>query len=252
MLMDSPAPSVPAFRFLQVSKRYGAIAALTDFSLEIPVGQTFGLVGMNGAGKTTLIKSLLDFSDIDGGSIEIFGVSHRITRARSRLAYLPERFNPPFYLTGEDFVRYMLELQDVSYDARTVADAFAALDLDLSALKKPVRTFSKGMTQKLGLAACLLTGKDVYVLDEPTSGLDPKARALLKRRLREVRADGRTVFLTSHALADVEELCDGMAVIHQGTLRFTGTPSELRMLYQGESLEQAFLSCIRDAAIGVG
>jgi ABC-2 type transport system ATP-binding protein len=235
-----------ALRFERVHKRYGKAPALTDFSLAVAAGQTFGLVGMNGAGKTTLIKCLLDFSEADGGDIEIFAVPHRLTRARSRLAFLPERFNPPYYLTGRDFLRYMLDLQDSSYRHADVEQTFIALDLDLSALTKPVRAFSKGMTQKLGLAACLLSRKDLYILDEPTSGLDPKARALLKQRLRAVRDEGRTIFFTSHALADVEELCDRMAVIHRGQLRFAGTPAELRARHAADSLEQAFLACIDD------
>jgi len=202
---------------------------------------------MNGAGKTTLIKCLLDFAEPDAGTIEIYGVSHRLTRARRRLAFLPERFNPPYYLTGRDFLRYMLQLQDVPYRADTVERTLQGLDLDVSALGKPVRAFSKGMTQKLGLAACLLSDKDLYVLDEPTSGLDPKARALLKSRLREAREQGRTIFLTSHALADVDELCDSMAVIHRGSLRFAGTPAELRARQRSDSLEHAFLACIEES-----
>src|SRR6476646_1333786 len=105
----------PALRFEHVSKRYGRADALRDFSLEIEARQTFGLVGMNGAGKTTLLKCLLDFSEPDSGQVEIFGVSNRLTRSRSRLAFLPERFNPPFYLTGRDFLLYMLKLQEVVY-----------------------------------------------------------------------------------------------------------------------------------------
>ena len=233
-----------ALRFDRVSKRYGRADALREFSLQIQAGETFGLVGMNGAGKTTLLKCLLDFCHADAGSIELFGVSPHITSARSRLAFLPERFNPPFYLTGDDFVRYMLELHGVGYEAREIAKTFAELDLDLTALSKPVRAFSKGMTQKLGLAACFLAHKDLYLLDEPTSGLDPKARALLKHKLRQVHAQGRTIFLTSHALADVEELCDRMAVIHRGELRFAGTPAQLRAQYGSSTLEQAFLACI--------
>jgi len=138
----------------------------------------------------------------------------------------------------------MLQLQDVVYRGEDAERMFVALDLDLSALAKPVRAFSKGMTQKLGLAACLLSGKDLYILDEPTSGLDPKARALLKAQLRAARDAGKTVFFTSHALADVDELCDQMAVIHQGRLRFAGTPNELRERHVAASLEQAFLACI--------
>ena len=108
----------------------------------------------------------------------------------------------------------------------------------------PVRTFSKGMTHKLGLAACLLSGRELLVLDEPTSGLDHKARALLKNRLQAAHAAGRTVFFTSQSLAYFDELCDRMAVLHQGELRFAGTPGELRTRFGAASLEQAYLACI--------
>jgi ABC-2 type transport system ATP-binding protein len=242
--MTTSPSTAPALRFTRVNKRYGPAIALHDFSLTVAAGQTFGLVGMNGAGKTTLIKCLLDFSEADSGEIDIFGVSSHLTRSRRRLAFLPERFNPPYYLTGRDFLSYMLQLQEVAYRDDEAQRTMLALDLDLAALAKPVRAFSKGMTQKLGLAACLLSRKDLYVLDEPTSGLDPKARALLKDELRAARDQGRTIFFTSHALADVDELCDRMAVIHCGELRFVGTPSELRERHAAPTLEQAFLTCI--------
>lgn len=237
-----------ALHIARVEKRYGRVSALADFSLDVQRGEFFALVGVNGAGKTTLIKCLLDFCEVDGGAIGIFGISHRLTSARTRLAYLPERFNPPFYLTGRDFVRYMLELYRTPYDEAQVARLFGALDLDLTALDRPARTYSKGMTQKLGLAACLLSGKDLYVLDEPTGGLDPKARALLKLELKALRRSGRTVFFTSHALPDVAELCDRMAVLHAGRLRFAGTPRELAQHYGAPDLEQAFLACISTSA----
>ena len=246
MTMSPGSP--PALHCARLSKRYGSAVALDDFSLTVATNQTFGLVGMNGAGKTTLLKCLLDFSEPDSGKIEIFGVSNRLTRSRSRLAFLPERFNPPFYLTGKDFLRYMLQLQEVGYRDEDAKRMFLALDLDLAALAKPVRAFSKGMTQKLGLVACLLSGKDLYILDEPTSGLDPKARALLKAQLRAARNAGKTVFFTSHALADVDELCDQMAVIHRGELRFAGTPNQLRERHSAASLEHAFLACIEERA----
>jgi ABC-type multidrug transport system ATPase subunit len=107
-----------------------------------------------------------------------------------------------------------------------------------------VRKYSKGMTQKLGLAACLLAGKQALVLDEPMSGLDPKARALFKAQLATVREADTTVFFSSHALADVEELCDRLAILHAGALRFAGSPAECRERFGGETLEQAFLHCI--------
>lgn len=160
------------------------------------------------------------------------------------MAFLPERFNPPYFLTGEDFIRYVLELQSTPYQRSEAERTLSMLDLDLAALELPVRSYSKGMTQKLGLAACFLSRKDLFVLDEPAGGLDPKARALLKVQLRELKQQSRTVFFTSHALPDVAEVCDRMAVIHDGRLLFAGTPDALCNQYAGASLEQAFLRCI--------
>ncbi|MDH5343739.1 MAG: AAA family ATPase, partial [Betaproteobacteria bacterium] len=119
--------------------------------------------------------------------------------------------------------------------------------LDTESLTRSARTFSKGMTQKLGLAACLLSAKDLYILDEPTSGLDPKARALFKRELKAQQAAGRTVLMTTHALHDVAEMCDRMAVVHRGRLRFAGTPAGFVAHYGASGLEQAYLACIGDA-----
>jgi ABC-2 type transport system ATP-binding protein len=236
-----------ALRFAAVQKNFGRARVLRDVSLDVARGEFFGLVGVNGAGKTTLLKCLLDFCGINGGSIEIFGTSHRLTTARSRLAFLPERFTPPYYLTGADFIRYVLDMQSTPYDRGAAAEMLNRLDLDLTALTLPVRAYSKGMTQKLGLAACLLSRKDLYILDEPASGLDPKAHALFKARLRALKHEGRTVFFTSHALADVAELCDRVAIIHAGTLRFAGTPATLCTQFASTDLEQAFLRCIDGA-----
>lgn len=241
---SSPAGDPAAIRFAGLRKSYAGAQVLRGLDLAVPAGRTFGLVGMNGAGKTTLIKCLLDFCDVDAGEVRIFGIPGRETQARARLAFLPERFVPPYYLTGEDFLRYMAKLYGREYAAVQAAQALADLDLESAALRKPVRAFSKGMTQKLGLAACLLSQRELLVLDEPTSGLDPKARALLKRRLQDARAQGRTIFFTSHALADVEELCDEMAVLHGGELRFGGTPAALREKFGAGTLEQAYLACI--------
>jgi ABC-2 type transport system ATP-binding protein len=168
--------------------------------------------------------------------------------ARAPLAFLPERFAPPYFLRGEEFLRYILALHGARYDAARARSKLAELDLDLSALSKPVRSYSKGMTQKLGLAGCLLAEREVYVLDEPMSGLDPKARALTKAQFRALRAAGRTLFFTSHVLADIEELCDRMAILHDGALRFSGTPAELAAAYPGSGLEHSFLQVIARAA----
>jgi ABC-2 type transport system ATP-binding protein len=120
----------------------------------------------------------------------------------------------------------------------------AALDLDPSALSRPARAYSKGMTQKLGLAACFLARPDLYVLDEPMSGLDPRARACLKDLLAAERARGATLFFTTHALADIESVCDRLAVLHRGVPYFSGAPRALCDHYSEHTLERAFLRCI--------
>ena len=248
--MDGTAQALAALEFHGVSKAFGATRALDRLTLTVERGELFALVGGNGAGKTTLIKCLLDFTTPDAGEIRIAGSSNRDTASRADLAFLPERFNPPHYLTGRDFLRYMAELHRKSYDEGEVKATFGRLDLALSALDRPARTYSKGMTQKLGLAACLISGKSLQVLDEPTSGLDPLARALLKRELTRLRQAGRTIFFTSHALADVQELADRMAVVQNGRLMFAGTPEALIERYAARTLEDAFLACIGEALPG--
>jgi ABC-2 type transport system ATP-binding protein len=236
--------TTPAIHFHQIVHSYDKKPTLKQIEFTVRQGEFFGLVGMNGAGKSTLMKCLLDFCAVESGHIDIFGVSHRATAARSRLAFLPERFMPPYYLTGADFLKYILSLQDVAYDEKSVKNMLLALDLDPAALTSPVYNYSKGMTQKLGLIACFLAQRSLYVLDEPMSGLDPKARSLLKKQLLELKKQGCTLFFSSHALADVEEICDRMAILHNGQLRFTGTPEECCTRYDAATLEQAYLRCI--------
>lgn len=231
-------------RFAHVRKSFGAAQVLRNVDLELAPGEFFGLAGVNGAGKTTLIKCMLDFCAVDAGEITLFGLAHTQPRARARLVFLPERFVPPYYLTGRDFLAFMLRLQQRRYDAAEVHAMIAALDLEPSALAKPVRSYSKGMTQKLGLAACFLAQRDLYVLDEPMSGLDPKARACVKTLLLQLRAQGRTLFFTSHALADIEEICDRMVILHEGVPYFAGAPRTLCEHYGESSMEQAFLRCV--------
>lgn len=244
MLYSGGSLSATALQFRNVSKNYGNAGALCDITFTVNAGECFGLIGANGAGKTTLLKCLLDFCEPDNGDIEIFGVPHRQTASRARLAYLPERFNPPYYLTGRDYLKYMASMHRVVFDAGAARDLLMELDLEPAALEKPVRTYSKGMNQKLGLAACMLSRKDLQVLDEPTSGLDPRARILLKRKLNALRGEGKTIFFTSHTLADIEEMCERVAVIEGGRLRYAGTPAGLVREQNAANIEQAFMTLV--------
>ncbi|MEO1925934.1 MAG: ATP-binding cassette domain-containing protein, partial [Gammaproteobacteria bacterium] len=125
-----------ALKIEQLNQSYEDNPVLIDFSLSVNQGEYIGLVGVNGAGKTTLIKSVLDFISIKTGNIEIFGQSHRETSSRQSLSFLPEKFLPPYYLTGKDFLSYMTELNRVELKESDIAEIFKVLDLELSALKK--------------------------------------------------------------------------------------------------------------------
>src|SRR5881394_489768 len=139
----------PAVRIEALVKRYGKITALDEVTLSVEQREAFGLVGANGAGKSTLIRCLLDLTAGERGRIEIFGVPARQPAARARLAYLPERFMPPHYLTGVEFLQTRAALAGVAYDAPRAQRVAAELELEPAALDKPVRALSKGMTQKL-------------------------------------------------------------------------------------------------------
>ena len=238
--------AVAAVHIAALAKHYGRETALAGVDLEVARGEAFGLVGANGAGKTTLIKCMLDLNAADTGEVAIFGTPARIPAARARLSYVPERFMPPHYLRCGEFLQTSAALAGERYDAARSARLLDELELDPGTLGKPVRSLSKGMTQKLGLAAGFLIERDLYVLDEPMSGLDPAARVAVKSVLRRLGAEGRTLFFTSHVLADVEELCSAIAVLDRGRVRFRGSPAALLSRYAEPDLERAYIRCIRD------
>jgi len=229
-----------------VEKAYSSSVVLKGVDLTAEAGEIISLVGINGAGKTTLIKCILDFQKVDQGNIKIQDQSSELTTSRLNLAYLPERFLPPYYLNGQQFLNYIFDLHKSTVEPAAVKQMLSDLDLSAEILQKPVRKFSKGMAQKLGLAALLLLDKKLLILDEPMSGLDPKARALVKQQLKLAKEKGKTIFFSSHLLADVEELSDRIGILHEGAIAFCGTPDECKVQYQADNLEQAFLNCIDD------
>jgi ABC-2 type transport system ATP-binding protein len=241
-MSEDPANSAVCIEALR--KRYGKLVALDAVDLVVARGEAFALVGANGAGKTTLIKCLLDLCAYDAGHVRIFGVAAELPQSRRRLAYVPERFMPPHYLRAREFLEILAKSFALPYAAARARAMLAALELDAGVLERPVRTLSKGMTQKLGLAASFLLERELYVLDEPMSGLDPAARVAVKTVLRRLAAEGRTLFFTSHVLADVEELCSSIAVLEKGSVRWHGPPAALCAKYGEARLEQAFMRCV--------
>jgi len=234
---------MPAITCQQLCVNYGKTPIVKNVDIQIMSGECFGLVGENGAGKSTLIKSMLDLITIKSGHCEFFGVSNRVVSSRSRLAFLPDRFVPPYYLKARDFLQYMAALHGQAFNLDVAVDMLRLLDLDVSALDKSVRELSKGMTQKIGLAACFLSHRDILILDEPMSGLDPRARARVKQQIMELKRQGKTLFFSSHMLADVEEIADRMAVLHRGEIQFTGTPQQFMQQHAAPNMEAAYLAC---------
>lgn len=227
-----------------VHKSYGTRKVLEGIDFALVPGEIFGLVGLNGAGKTTLIKTMLDLVTAQEGHIEMFGIPATNIKARAKLSYLPEKFQPSRYLRGFEYLDLALSYYGGKLDTDVAREMAVALDLDPKVLDARVGSYSKGMGQKLGLVGAFMVAADFLVLDEPMSGLDPRARIKLKQQLQSVRQKGKTVFFSSHILSDLDEICDRIGVIHDGRLFFIGTPADFKKHYNNASLEKAFLNSI--------
>lgn len=199
------------------------IAALTDLTLEIGEGEVFGFLGHNGAGKSTAIKLFVNLLFPTSGRVTIFGRDVSDPRVRAQVGYLPENPYLYDYLTADELLRFGARVSAVE-PAAVGGEIDRLLNLvDLAhARKRPLRTFSKGMLQRAGLALALMGNPRVVILDEPMSGLDPLGRHLVADAIRRLRDEGRTVFFSTHILPDVEHLCDRVGIIAGGQLRYTG------------------------------
>ena len=235
-----------AFYLKDVSISYEDVLVVDNISLEIPLGETFGLIGLNGAGKTTALKTMLGLKQKDSGEIYIEGKSTDDQDQKKNLAYLPERFEPPYFLKGHEFLKYSLNLYNKPYDREAALAAAETLALAPEALGRKITTYSKGMRQKLGLLATLLTPCHNIILDEPMSGLDPKARLLVKSAIDHARAEKRTVFLSSHVLSDLQEICDRVGILHNKKLVYVGDPNDVLKATGENTLEKAFLHLIEN------
>ena len=212
-------------------------------SLEVPAGSVYGFLGLNGAGKTTTIKVLMGFIEATSGNIEVFGERAGTPQSRRRLGFAPERSAFYDYLTAAEVLEYMGGLSGIAVAQvrARIPSLLAQVALDGKG-DTLVRNFSKGMQQRLGIAQSLLADPDLLVFDEPTTGLDPLGRKMFKDLVRSLRAAGKTVFFSSHQLADVQEICDRVGIIHRGKKVYEGMVSDL--LKDGSGLEEKFLSLI--------
>lgn len=227
-----------------ISKSYGRQLVLDDVSFDLKPGEIFGLVGLNGAGKTTLIKILLDLANANSGNASIFGEPCTGVKAREKLSYLPEKFSPSRYLKGSEYLELALSYYSKKLDIEKAMDTAQRLDLDPHVLTRKVGSYSKGMGQKLGLIGAFMVDQPFLILDEPMSGLDPRARICLKDAMLQAKAQGKTLFFSSHILSDIDEICDRIGIIHNSKLVYLGTAKAFKPTFGEETLERAFLKAI--------
>jgi ABC-2 type transport system ATP-binding protein len=209
--------------------RQQKVVAVNDLSLSVADGEIFGFIGPNGAGKSTTIKILCDLIRPTTGRAAIMGIDVQKPEARRQIGYLPE--NPSYYayLSAWELLRFHGAIHGVSDDVLSErADKLLEM-LDLTdAAHRPLRTYSKGMVQRAGIAAALIHDPVVLIFDEPMSGLDPIGRKLVGDLMVRLRHQGKTIFFSTHILADVETICDRVGVIVEGTLVYEGSMETVR------------------------
>jgi ABC-2 type transport system ATP-binding protein len=222
------AAASPAIHCVELSKHFGRTVALAGLTMTVPRGEVFGFLGPNGAGKTTAVKLLLGLLDRTGGEGWVLGRPIGEVAVRRRIGYLPELFRYQPWLRGGEVLRVHCDLARLP---RSTWRAEMARVLELVGLTERagdrVRTYSKGMQQRLGLAVALLGSPELVFLDEPTSALDPVGRYDVRKVIHHLREQGTAVFLNSHLLTEVEMVCDRVAMVDRGRVIATGTLDEL-------------------------
>ena len=218
----------PAISVTGLSKSFGTTRALNGLDLTVETGEVYGFLGPNGSGKTTTIRILLGLLRADAGSVVLLGGDpwRDAVKLHRRLAYVPGEVSLWPNLSGGEVIDLLGRLRG-DLDRRRRDELLERFELDP---KKKARTYSKGNRQKVGLVAALASDAELLLLDEPTSGLDPLMEAVFQDCIREVKAQGRTVLLSSHILAEVEALCDRLSIIRLGRTEQSGTLEEMRKL----------------------
>jgi ABC-2 type transport system ATP-binding protein len=232
---NDDVPDQPAIETRDLTKTYveGWLRrkrqpALRGVSLRVERGEIFGLLGGNGAGKTTFIKTLLGVIRKTTGDARLLGFPAGDRRGRKLVGYLPENLRVPRHLTGYTALEYYGNLSNVPTSVIRKRRGALLEQVGLSQrAKDPVRTYSKGMLQRLGLAQAMLHDPELFILDEPTDGLDPLARSQVRGYLTELKQQGKTIFLNSHILQEVELVCDRVAILDKGVLRKVASVAEI-------------------------
>lgn len=244
--MKQPAEVV---RIEHATRTFGAVRAVDDLSLSLSEGEVMGFLGTNGAGKTTTIKMLLGLARPTSGVVSVFGGDPSDPATRAKMGYMPEIAYYYPYLNARELLSFYGGL--CGMDRRTVrarTDELLETVGLAEAAKRPLKTYSKGMLQRAGVAQALLSDPPLLVLDEPFTGLDPLARIHFRELMRSLRDKGKTIFFSSHELGETELLCDRVAIMKQGRCFYQGPVRQLAG--EGErNLERLFLDVLEKGAV---
>ena len=249
--MSHPAISIKGLtKDFSVGMRGVKLRAVDDLTLEVGDNEIFGLIGPNGSGKSTTIKVVLGLLDASLGECQIYGKPSHTVAARHSVGFLPEA--PYFYryLSGRELVRFYARICGVSRGkiAKQVDEVIELVGMTEAAHRR-VGTYSKGMLQRIGLAQALVHDPQLVILDEPTAGVDPLGSAAIAEIIRELKRRGKTVLLCSHLLAQIEGLCDRVAILHRGKLVREGRVDDLVQEKDAQSLVVQGLSAAGRAAV---
>jgi ABC-2 type transport system ATP-binding protein len=220
--------TVPVIEINKLVKNYGRVEALKGVSLNVEKGEIFGLLGQNGAGKTTMIKILLGITNATDGDAMLLGQRAGTAAVRKRVGYLPEDHHFPEYHTAHSLLDFYGSLLDVprADKQRRIEEMLEVVGLK-GRMHSKIRTYSKGMKQRVGIAQALFHDPEIIFLDEPTDGVDPLGRREIRDLLHRLKANGKTIFINSHLLGEVELVCDRVIILDRGEVIRIGTMAEL-------------------------
>ncbi len=244
--MDPNAKIKIAIHISNLHKTMGKKSILKGVNLLVRKGTIHALAGLNGAGKTTTFKILLGFLRADKGKVKLLNEAPENPALRERRGYLPENFNPPLNLTGKEFLHYISAIHGKNSDLGEI--------LNMVGLKKngekAIRTLSKGMIQRLGLAQAIVHNPELLILDEPFSGLDPAGRAKLKEIILKLNNMGKTILFSTHILSDITDIAETVSIMHKGRIIITASVSKLKENLSESKFLDMVISYERNAGNG--